>query len=78
MAIVNTLKDKGDLLDKWQECHSAMLGPMDNHNIPIANSMRMSKLAEGSVIKTDTCSPARKVSRLLLAEKRSGRQFTGR
>ena len=68
MAIVNTLKDKGDLLDKWRECHTTMFGLTDNHDIPLADSMRMSKLAEGGVVTTDTCSPARKVSRLLLAE----------
>ena len=59
MAIVNTLKDKGDLLDKWRECHSVMFGPMDDHNIPSADSTQMSKLAEGGVITTDTCTPAR-------------------
>ena len=45
-----------------------MFGPMDNHDIPLADSMNMSKLADGGVITTDTCTPARKVSRLLLAE----------
>ena len=45
-----------------------MFGLTDNHDIPLADSMRMPKLAEGGVITTDTCSPARKVSRLLLAE----------
>ena len=68
MAIVNALKDKGDLLEKWRKRHSAMFGLMDNQDIPLANSIRMSKLAEGGVVTTDTCSPAKKVSRLLLAE----------
>ena len=68
MAIVNTLKEKGELLNKWRETHRAMFGETDNHNIPSGDSMQMSKLAEGGVITTDTCTTARKVSRLLLEE----------
>ena len=32
MAIIKSLKDKGNLLEKWRECHSAMFGLTDNHD----------------------------------------------
>ena len=47
MAIVNTLKEKGELLDKWRETHCVVFGETDNHNIPSGDSMQISKLAEG-------------------------------
>ena len=48
MSIVNTLKDKGDLLDKWRDYHRTMFGEdHEDHAIPSADSLGMSKLAEG-------------------------------
>ena len=47
MSIVNTLK-KGDLLDKWRDYHRTMFGEdHEDHAIPSADSLEMSKLAEG-------------------------------
>ncbi len=61
-AIIETLSNKAKLLDQWILVHQSMFG--NNHDIPSANEIHLSKLNRG-VITTDTCNSARLISRLL-------------
>ena len=65
LAIENTVKEKGELLDKWIGMHCTLFGEDYPHSIPPGTSLHLSKLATGGVITTDTCNTARKISRLL-------------
>ena len=66
LAIENTANEKGELLDKWSDMHSTLFGEDEEHSIPPANSLTLSKLGTGGVITTDTCNTARKLSRKLV------------
>jgi len=65
-SIIATLKEKASLLDGWISMHEKLF-PDDDHGIPSANAVHLSKLNWG-LITTDTCNSARKLSKLL-AEK---------
>ena len=55
-SILETLKEKAQLLEKWRATHEKMFGA--DHDIPSAEEMHMSKL-EGGTITTDACNAAR-------------------
>ena len=61
-AIIETLSDKAKLLDQWISVHQSMF--VNDHDIPSANEIHLSKLNQG-VITTDTCNSARLISCLL-------------
>ena len=61
-AIIETLSDKAKLLDQWISVHQSRFG--NDHDIPSANEIHLSKLNQG-VITTDTCNSARLISCLL-------------
>jgi hypothetical protein len=61
-GIIKTLSDKAKLLDQWISVHESMFG--NDHDIPSANEIHLSKLNRG-VITTDTCNSARLISSLL-------------
>ena len=48
--------------------HCLMFGIHDQHSIPSANSLQLSKFADGGLITTDICNTARKITGLLVQE----------
>ena len=64
-SIVDTLKEKAKLLEKWRKTHEKMFGT--DHDIPSPEEMHMSKL-EGATINSDTCNGARLTSSLIADE----------
>jgi hypothetical protein len=64
-AIIDTLRQMGDNLDRWIAVHENMFG--QNHDIPPGSSIDIAKL-EGGMITTDTCNGARLLSKLLAEE----------
>ena len=63
-SIINTVKEKGKLLDNWIAVHEAKVGT--DHDIPTSTQMRLSKLGKGGVVMSDNCNQARKVTKLLV------------
>ena len=64
-SIVDTLKEKAKLLEKWRKTNEKMFGT--DHDIPSREEMHMSKL-EGATINSDTCNGARLTSSLIADE----------
>ena len=55
-AIIDTIKEKANLLDQWRAFHRAKYGETDD--IPSSDSMGLTKLKR-AVINSDTCNHAR-------------------
>ena len=63
-SIINTIKDKADLLDQWRASHKANYG--DTCGVPSSASMGLTK-PNDAVITSDTCNGARFSSELVQA-----------
>ena len=61
-SIIDTLHEKGQLLDQWIAIHESMFGT--DHDIPSAHAIHLSKLNHG-VINTDTCNAARLLNSMI-------------
>ncbi len=64
-SILDTLKEKASLLDQWIAVHESMYG--NNHDIPSAESIHLSKIRDG-IVTTDTCNSARALSEFISFE----------
>ena len=65
-SILDTISRKGELLTKWKDMYVALYGEDDtDHDIPPAESLCITKMADHGTITTDTCNGARKIARLL-------------
>ena len=58
-AIVETIKEKADLLDRWRDVHQDMYATM--HDIPSSDDMDLTKF-KGAVVTSDGCNAARRTS----------------
>ena len=65
-SILDTISRKGELLTQWKDMYVALYGEDDtDHDIPPAESLCITKMADHGTITTDTCNGARKIARLL-------------
>ena len=64
-SIVATFEAKAHLLTDWKEIHERMF-PGDEHNIPNARDISITKLHNGGVVTTDTCNSARSLATKLV------------
>ena len=69
-ALVNTIQEKGEMLQGWISKHQSMFGVDDAYFILLPTSLDLSKMSEGGLVTTDTCNTTRKISRLLFVEVR--------
>ena len=58
-TIINTIKEKANLLDQWRVFHKAKYE--DTDDIPSSDSVGLTNLKE-AVVMSDTCNPARATS----------------
>ena len=66
-SILDAISHKETLLTKWREMYMALY--LNNeHDIPEAKDLNISKTANYGIIKTDTCYSAQKLARLLKEE----------
>ena len=65
-AIIETIKEKALLLDKWRAVHEATF-PDSTHDIPDSTSMSLTKAVRATVM-TDTCNAARLEAELIVEE----------
>ena len=63
-GLIQTLVEKGTLLDGWKSKHKELFGDDDN-DIPDSTNLNLSKLGDGGAIMTDTCNAANKINRKL-------------
>ena len=63
-AIIDTLKEKAALLDKWREHHESKHGE-GSHDIPPSSEVTVTKMEEGSGVMTDNCNGARLENKLI-------------
>ena len=68
-SILDAIEDKGKLLTKWRDAYELLYD--DDHDIPLAEELTITKIANNGVITTDTCNGARKTAELLVAEIRA-------
>ena len=60
-GLIQTLVEKGTLLDGWKSKHKELFGDDDN-DIPDSTNLNLSKLGDGGAIMTDTCNAAKKIN----------------
>ena len=53
-TIIDTIKEKALLLEKWKKFHEDQFGP-DTHNIPNSLELCLSKMSHGGSMITNTC-----------------------
>jgi len=58
-AIIDTIKEKADLLDQWRAVHEDMYD--EEHDIPSSDDMNLTKF-KGAVVTSDGCNAARLTS----------------
>ena len=58
-AIVETIKEKAELLDRWRGVHEEMYGII--HDIPSSDDMDLTK-CKGTVVTSDGCNATRRTS----------------
>ena len=66
-TIIDTVKEKALLLDKWKKFHEDQFGPY-THNIPDSLELCLTKMRHGGIMITNACNSARKLSYLLVEE----------
>ena len=66
-TIIDTVKEKALLLEKYKKFHEDQFGP-ETHKIPNSFELCLSKMSHGGSISTNTCNYSRKLPSLLVEE----------